>query len=165
MYYLWTLFSIIYYEQVWRWNTACDSNKICPVEFSKTRISFEIPSVTALCYVCSVGSGQEQWVFFILLLSISHTNGIDCQKNNSGLQLSGFGIFLPCCVWCVVFFSSVRDVIFQNFENYKPDVRELVCVADHLGSMMQYETPGFLPNKRIHRGILKDLGKFDWGEK
>lgn len=76
----------------------------------------------------------------------------------------GLGFF--CLVLSdVCFFSSVRDVLFQNFESYKPDVQELVCVADHLGSMMQYETPGFLPNKRIHRGILKDLGKFEWGEK
>ncbi len=32
-------------------------------------------------------------------------------------------------------------------------MQELICVADHLGSMMQYETPGFLPNKRIHRAM------------
>jgi len=64
-----------------------------------------------------------------------------------------------------VFFSSVRDVLFQNFESYKPDVQELVCAADHLGSMMQYETPGFLPNKRIHRGIVKMFCKFEWGKK
>ena len=62
-----------------------------------------------------------------------------------------------------MFFSSVRDVLFQNFESYKPEVQELICVADHLGSMMQYETPGFLPNKRIHRGILKMLCKFEVG--
>ncbi|NXG28045.1 TTC13 protein, partial [Dromaius novaehollandiae] len=47
----------------------------------------------------------------------------------------------------------IKDVLFQNFESYKPDVQELICVADHLGSMMQYETPGFLPNKRIHRAM------------
>uniref|UniRef100_A0A8C0B0H2 Tetratricopeptide repeat domain 13 n=1 Tax=Buteo japonicus TaxID=224669 RepID=A0A8C0B0H2_9AVES len=47
----------------------------------------------------------------------------------------------------------IKDVLFQNFETYKPDVQELICVADHLGSMMQYETPGFLPNKRIHRAM------------
>lgn len=64
-----------------------------------------------------------------------------------------------------MFFSSVRDVLFQNFETYKPDVQELICVADHLGSMMQYETPGFLPNKRIHRGIVKMLCKFEWEKK
>lgn len=50
---------------------------------------------------------------------------------------------------------SSRDVLHQNFESYKPEVQELICVADRLGSLMQYETPGFLPNKRIHRGILK----------
>lgn len=47
----------------------------------------------------------------------------------------------------------IKDVLFQNFESYKPAVQELVCVADHLGSLMQYETPGFLPNKRIHRAM------------
>lgn len=50
---------------------------------------------------------------------------------------------------------SSRDVLHQNFESYKPEVQELICVADRLGSLMQYETPGFLPNKRIHRGILE----------
>lgn len=48
--------------------------------------------------------------------------------------------------------ASSRDVLHQNFESYKPEVQELICVADRLGSLMQYETPGFLPNKRIHRG-------------
>ncbi|OXB65374.1 hypothetical protein ASZ78_017104 [Callipepla squamata] len=41
----------------------------------------------------------------------------------------------------------------QPHINYRTDVQELICVADHLGSMMQYETPGFLPNKRIHRAM------------
>ena len=50
---------------------------------------------------------------------------------------------------------SLRDVLLQNFESYKPEVQELVCVADRLGSLMQYETPGFLSNKRIHRGMIK----------
>lgn len=67
---------------------------------------------------------------------------------------------LPSYVWCMSF-SSVRDVLFQNFESYRTDVQELICVADHLGSMMQYETPGFLPNKRIHRGMLKKLYTFE----
>ncbi|XP_038953588.1 tetratricopeptide repeat protein 13 isoform X3 [Rattus norvegicus] len=47
----------------------------------------------------------------------------------------------------------IRDVLHQNFEGYKPEVQELICVADRLGSLMQYETPGFLPNKRIHRAM------------
>uniref|UniRef100_G3X0T3 Tetratricopeptide repeat domain 13 n=1 Tax=Sarcophilus harrisii TaxID=9305 RepID=G3X0T3_SARHA len=47
----------------------------------------------------------------------------------------------------------IKDVLPQNFESYKPDVQELICVADRLGSLMQYETPGFLPNKRIHRAM------------
>ncbi|XP_060047999.1 tetratricopeptide repeat protein 13 isoform X10 [Erinaceus europaeus] len=47
----------------------------------------------------------------------------------------------------------IRDVLHQNFESYKPEIQELICVADRLGSLMQYETPGFLPNKRIHRAM------------
>ena len=49
-------------------------------------------------------------------------------------------------------------MLHQNFEGYKPEVQELICVADRLGSLMQYETPGFLPNKRIHRGIHSGPG-------
>ncbi|XP_064450709.1 tetratricopeptide repeat protein 13 isoform X6 [Mirounga angustirostris] len=49
--------------------------------------------------------------------------------------------------------QAYRDVLHQNFESYKPEVQELICVADRLGSLMQYETPGFLPNKRIHRAM------------
>ncbi|CAO2609411.1 Tetratricopeptide repeat protein 13 [Lemmus lemmus] len=47
----------------------------------------------------------------------------------------------------------IKDVLHQNFEGFKPEVQELICVADRLGSLMQYETPGFLPNKRIHRAM------------
>ncbi|KAM5144729.1 tetratricopeptide repeat protein 13 isoform 8-T8 [Callospermophilus lateralis] len=47
----------------------------------------------------------------------------------------------------------IKDVLHQSFESYKPGVQELICVADRLGSLMQYETPGFLPNKRIHRAM------------
>ncbi|KAM5206406.1 tetratricopeptide repeat protein 13 isoform 2-T2 [Hipposideros larvatus] len=47
----------------------------------------------------------------------------------------------------------IKDVLHQNFESYKPEVQDLICVADRLGSLMQYETPGFLPNKRIHRAM------------
>ncbi|KAM4828608.1 tetratricopeptide repeat protein 13 isoform 4-T4 [Thomomys bottae] len=47
----------------------------------------------------------------------------------------------------------IKDVLHQNFDSYNPDVQELICVADRLGSLMQYETPGFLPNKRIHRAM------------
>lgn len=47
----------------------------------------------------------------------------------------------------------IKDVLYQNFESYKPEIQELICVADRLGSLMQYETPGFLPNKRIHRAM------------
>ncbi|XP_051057618.1 tetratricopeptide repeat protein 13 isoform X4 [Phodopus roborovskii] len=47
----------------------------------------------------------------------------------------------------------IKDVLHQNFEGYRPEVQEMICVADRLGSLMQYETPGFLPNKRIHRAM------------
>ncbi|XP_048223387.1 tetratricopeptide repeat protein 13 isoform X7 [Perognathus longimembris pacificus] len=47
----------------------------------------------------------------------------------------------------------IKDVLHQNFDSYKPEVQELICAADRLGSLMQYETPGFLPNKRIHRAM------------
>nr|XP_033791562.1 tetratricopeptide repeat protein 13 isoform X2 [Geotrypetes seraphini] len=47
----------------------------------------------------------------------------------------------------------IKDILRQNFESYKPEIQELVCVADRLGSLMQYEAPGFLPNKRIHRAM------------
>lgn len=45
-----------------------------------------------------------------------------------------------------------RDVLPQNFESYTSEVQRLICTADHLGALMQYDTPGFLPNRRIHRG-------------
>ncbi|XP_036292232.1 tetratricopeptide repeat protein 13 isoform X3 [Pipistrellus kuhlii] len=47
----------------------------------------------------------------------------------------------------------IKDVLHQNFQSYKPEVQDLICVADRLGSLMQYETPGFLPNRRIHRAM------------
>lgn len=40
----------------------------------------------------------------------------------------------------------------QNFDSYSSEVQKLICTADHLGALMQYDTPGFLPNARIHRG-------------
>jgi len=49
-------------------------------------------------------------------------------------------------------FVVFRDVLPQNFDSYSTDVQKLICAADHLGALMQYDTPGFLPNKRIHRG-------------
>ncbi|XP_069462994.1 tetratricopeptide repeat protein 13 isoform X3 [Ambystoma mexicanum] len=47
----------------------------------------------------------------------------------------------------------IKDVLHQNFESYKPEVQELVCVADRQGALMEYETPGFLPNRRIQRAM------------
>ncbi|XP_039770733.1 tetratricopeptide repeat protein 13 isoform X2 [Ornithorhynchus anatinus] len=47
----------------------------------------------------------------------------------------------------------IKDVLPQNFDSYKLEVQELICAADRLGSLMQYETPGFLPNRRIHRAM------------
>uniref|UniRef100_A0A4W5N6Z3 Tetratricopeptide repeat domain 13 n=1 Tax=Hucho hucho TaxID=62062 RepID=A0A4W5N6Z3_9TELE len=35
----------------------------------------------------------------------------------------------------------------------QPIFQKLICTADHLGALMQYNTPGFLPNRRIHRAM------------
>ncbi|XP_063163220.1 tetratricopeptide repeat protein 13 isoform X3 [Candoia aspera] len=48
---------------------------------------------------------------------------------------------------------NIKDVQLQKFENYKSSVQDMICVANHLGSLMQYETVGFLPNKRMHRAM------------
>ncbi len=45
-----------------------------------------------------------------------------------------------------------RDVLPQNFDSYSAEVQKLICTADHLGALMQYDTLGFLPNLRVHRG-------------
>ncbi len=45
-----------------------------------------------------------------------------------------------------------RDVLPQNFDSYSAEVQKLICSADHLGALMQYDTSGFLPNLRVHRG-------------
>uniref|UniRef100_A0A668AAF4 Tetratricopeptide repeat domain 13 n=1 Tax=Myripristis murdjan TaxID=586833 RepID=A0A668AAF4_9TELE len=47
----------------------------------------------------------------------------------------------------------IKDVLPQNFDSYSSEVQKLICTADHLGALMQYNTPGFLPNKRIHRAM------------
>uniref|UniRef100_A0A8C8GPU6 Tetratricopeptide repeat domain 13 n=1 Tax=Oncorhynchus tshawytscha TaxID=74940 RepID=A0A8C8GPU6_ONCTS len=47
----------------------------------------------------------------------------------------------------------IKDVLPQNFESYNTEVQKLICTADHLGALMQYNTPGFLPNRRIHRAM------------
>uniref|UniRef100_A0A7N6FLM9 Tetratricopeptide repeat domain 13 n=1 Tax=Anabas testudineus TaxID=64144 RepID=A0A7N6FLM9_ANATE len=47
----------------------------------------------------------------------------------------------------------IKDVLPQNFDSYSSEVQKLICTADHLGSLMQYDTPGFLPNRRIHRAM------------
>uniref|UniRef100_A0A3Q3GIC2 Tetratricopeptide repeat domain 13 n=1 Tax=Labrus bergylta TaxID=56723 RepID=A0A3Q3GIC2_9LABR len=47
----------------------------------------------------------------------------------------------------------IKDVLPQNFESYSSEVQKLICTADHLGALMQYDTPGFLPNRRIHRAM------------
>ncbi|XP_051510697.1 tetratricopeptide repeat protein 13 isoform X2 [Myxocyprinus asiaticus] len=47
----------------------------------------------------------------------------------------------------------IKDVLPQNFESYSADVQKLICTADHLGTLMQYDTLGFLPNLRIHRAM------------
>ncbi|XP_029705267.1 tetratricopeptide repeat protein 13 isoform X1 [Takifugu rubripes] len=47
----------------------------------------------------------------------------------------------------------IKDVLPQNFDSYSSEVQKLICTADHLGALMQYDTPGFLPNARIHRAM------------
>ncbi|XP_048841610.1 tetratricopeptide repeat protein 13 isoform X2 [Brienomyrus brachyistius] len=47
----------------------------------------------------------------------------------------------------------IKDVLPQNFESYNAEVQKLICTADHLGALMQYNTPGFLPNLRLHRAM------------
>ncbi|KAM8847017.1 tetratricopeptide repeat protein 13 isoform 2-T2 [Synchiropus picturatus] len=47
----------------------------------------------------------------------------------------------------------IKDVLPQNLDSYSSQVQKLICTADHLGALMQYDTPGFLPNKRIHRAM------------
>lgn len=46
----------------------------------------------------------------------------------------------------------LRDVLPQDFDSYSPEVQKLICTADHLGTLMQYNTSGFLSNQRVHRG-------------
>uniref|UniRef100_A0A8C1EIU1 Tetratricopeptide repeat domain 13 n=1 Tax=Cyprinus carpio carpio TaxID=630221 RepID=A0A8C1EIU1_CYPCA len=47
----------------------------------------------------------------------------------------------------------IKDVLPQNFDSYSAEVQKLICTADHLGALMQYDTLGFLPNLRIHRAM------------
>uniref|UniRef100_A0A4W4E8Y3 Tetratricopeptide repeat domain 13 n=1 Tax=Electrophorus electricus TaxID=8005 RepID=A0A4W4E8Y3_ELEEL len=47
----------------------------------------------------------------------------------------------------------IKDVLPQDFESYSPEVQKLICLADHLGTLMQYNTSGFLSNLRVHRAM------------
>ncbi|XP_039548530.1 tetratricopeptide repeat protein 13 isoform X2 [Pimephales promelas] len=47
----------------------------------------------------------------------------------------------------------IKDVLPQNFDSYSAEVQKLICTADQLGALMQYDTLGFLPNLRIHRAM------------
>uniref|UniRef100_A0A8C1VYT0 Tetratricopeptide repeat protein 13-like n=1 Tax=Cyprinus carpio TaxID=7962 RepID=A0A8C1VYT0_CYPCA len=47
----------------------------------------------------------------------------------------------------------IKDVLPQNFDSYSAEVQKLICTADRLGALMQYDTLGFLPNLRIHRAM------------
>ncbi|XP_058248006.1 tetratricopeptide repeat protein 13 isoform X3 [Hemibagrus wyckioides] len=47
----------------------------------------------------------------------------------------------------------IKDVLPQDFDSYSPEVQKLICTADHLGSLMQYNTSGFLSNQRVHRAM------------
>lgn len=79
------------------------------------------------------------------------------SRENTNCRLhESFDKVPPSCLPVFVFF---RDVLPQNFDSYSSEVQKLICTADHLGALMQYETPGFLPNRRIHRGTTDTL----WG--
>ncbi|XP_008287261.1 tetratricopeptide repeat protein 13 [Stegastes partitus] len=56
-------------------------------------------------------------------------------------------------LWAYTCTQKHIDVLPQNFESYSNEVQKLICTADHLGALMQYDTPGFLPNRRIHRAM------------
>ncbi|XP_060769906.1 tetratricopeptide repeat protein 13 isoform X2 [Neoarius graeffei] len=47
----------------------------------------------------------------------------------------------------------IKDVLPQDFDSYSPEVQKLICTADHLGMLMQYNTSGFLSNQRVHRAM------------
>ncbi|XP_053087660.1 tetratricopeptide repeat protein 13 isoform X2 [Pangasianodon hypophthalmus] len=47
----------------------------------------------------------------------------------------------------------IKDVLPQDFDSYSPEVQKLICTADHLGTLMQYNTSGFLSNQRIQRAM------------
>ncbi|XP_046729595.1 tetratricopeptide repeat protein 13 isoform X2 [Silurus meridionalis] len=47
----------------------------------------------------------------------------------------------------------IKDVLPQDFDSYSAEVQKLICTADHLGTLMQYNTSGFLSNQRIHRAM------------
>ncbi|XP_043919624.1 tetratricopeptide repeat protein 13 [Protopterus annectens] len=47
----------------------------------------------------------------------------------------------------------IKDVLPQNFESYKSEVQDALCLANKLGKLMQYNTPGILPNERILRAM------------
>uniref|UniRef100_A0A671PYI4 Uncharacterized protein n=1 Tax=Sinocyclocheilus anshuiensis TaxID=1608454 RepID=A0A671PYI4_9TELE len=47
----------------------------------------------------------------------------------------------------------IKDVLPQNFDSYSAEVQKLICTADRLGALMQYDTLGFLPNLRVHRAM------------
>ncbi|XP_043076203.1 tetratricopeptide repeat protein 13 isoform X2 [Puntigrus tetrazona] len=47
----------------------------------------------------------------------------------------------------------IKDVLPQNFDSYSAEVQKLICTADHIGALMQYDTSGFLSNLRIHRAM------------
>ncbi|KAK1805664.1 hypothetical protein P4O66_019943 [Electrophorus voltai] len=54
----------------------------------------------------------------------------------------------------------IKDVLPQDFESYSPEVQKLICLADHLGTLMQYNTSGFLSNLRVHRGQSHNASGF-----
>nr|XP_006819295.1 PREDICTED: tetratricopeptide repeat protein 13-like [Saccoglossus kowalevskii] len=45
---------------------------------------------------------------------------------------------------------EINDVEVLDFDDLPADVQNLICTASSVGSMMQYEADGFLPNVRVH---------------
>lgn len=66
-----------------------------------------------------------------------------------------------CSAYITCASVSLRDVLPQDFDSYSPEVQKLICTADHLGTLMQYNTSGFLSNQRIHRGQTGNLESWE----
>ncbi|XP_056337461.1 LOW QUALITY PROTEIN: tetratricopeptide repeat protein 13 [Danio aesculapii] len=73
------------------------------------------------------------------------------QNHIQSLQLRGMMLYHHGSLQEAI--GNFKDVLPQNFDSYSAEVQKLICTADHLGALMQYDTSGFLPNLRIHRAM------------